>query len=316
MVRCQIRRGTTIVYAVTDTLYNLGPGQQDWIDFEPQYTPTLTGTYKVTFSAILSGDQNNSNNSKITELDVYELPSELRYCDNIAETGSNLIGNNMGYGVEFGVPEVITVQRAGFYINESFADGPAYIWVLLNDAFGQPDVNNPIAGDTVMVTDTGWVDVDFPSPNNLVFDVNEKFYMVAVHAYANTFAFGIDQSSPMSNRGWEYSVGMHPDRERLINDVMFKIYADTSTFVYCSSIVGDINDDHEVNALDITAGVNYFRGGEIPTASCYCGASGDVRVSGDVNGTCIFNGIDVTYYVNYLKGGPGLRACPTCHFAP
>jgi hypothetical protein len=314
--RCQIRLGTTTVYNVTITLDLLAPGQEVWVDFDPPFTPAEIGYYKATFTSLMTGDQNNTNNTKNTEIDVYVLPSELCYCDNTAETARLWTGENSGFGVEYVVPDTINLVNAGFYVDQVFNHGFAYIWLLRDDLNGHPNIDHPIAGDTIMITNSGWVNVEFPRLINRTFNANEKFYIVAVHAYPSTFTFGMDQTLPMSNRGWEYTAGMYPDRDRSVSDIMFRIYADTIAASYCSAIIGDVNDDSIANALDITAAVNYFRGQFPAPDSCICGISGRVYVSGDINGSCSFDGIDVTYYVNYFKGGPGLRSCPGCRFAP
>jgi hypothetical protein len=84
----------------------------------------------------------------------------------------------------------------------------------------------------------------------------------------------------------------------------------------CAYLIGDINGNGEANGVDVTYGVNYFKGfGPPPPVVCSdCPAFGqELFGAGDVNGNCQFNGVDVTYYVNYLKGiGPALGYCLDC----
>jgi len=228
-VRCQIRRGTTQVYNVTDTVDHLDPSQEIWIDFPTQFTPDSVIVYRVTFSAILTGDQNSNNNTKIVELDCYVLPQIMKYCDNVAEDGRSWTGDFSGFGVEYQIPEPVTVIQTGFYVFSVTANGPAYIWILPDDGTGQPNVAAPLGGDTLTVSDTGWYNSDFPSPNNFNFAANEKFWVVVLHALENTFVFGMDQTTPLSNRGWEYTGGLAPDRDRGLSDVMFRISAEVYT---------------------------------------------------------------------------------------
>ncbi|UCE66467.1 MAG: carboxypeptidase regulatory-like domain-containing protein, partial [Candidatus Zixiibacteriota bacterium] len=86
--------------------------------------------------------------------------------------------------------------------------------------------------------------------------------------------------------------------------------------VACNYIVGDINNSGGYNGLDITFGVNYFKGGQPPTFECYCPPHGTWFVAGDVNGSCIFNGLDITYGVNFFKGGRDPVACADCPPVP
>ena len=227
-VRCQIRRGSGLVYDQTLTLPHLEPGEEIQVEFNPAFTPTRVALYRVTFTADLSGDQNPNNNTKVCELDSYELPQELRYCDNSAEGGRSWTGNLSGFGVEFQIPEAIELTSGSFHVFSVSLQGPAYIWIL-PDSDG-PDESNPLAVDTVMVAEDGWVDIDFSSAG-LTFGAREKFYMVVIHAFPGTFTFSMDRSIPLSYRGWEYHGGFAPDRDREISEVMFKIYANASTAV-------------------------------------------------------------------------------------
>jgi len=84
----------------------------------------------------------------------------------------------------------------------------------------------------------------------------------------------------------------------------------------CVYIAGDINNNDQANGLDVSYGVNYFKGfGPPPPVICEnCPDTGQQLFgAGDVNGSCQFNGVDITYFVNFLKGvGPPLGFCPVC----
>ena len=233
-VRCQIRRGSSApVYDHYDTLAALEPAQQVWLDFV-DFMPTQTGTWRITFTTMLGGDANNLNNVKTIEMPVYVLPQELRYDDNIpGGSGRSWNGDFSGFGVEFEVPEAVRITRGSFMVSDVTAPGPAYIWIM-PDSAGHPWEHNILAGDTVQVT-TGmagtFVDVDFSWADNLIFapTPNAKFYLVVLHALQSTFSFAMDNSVPLSNRGWEYTGGLAPDRDRGSSDIMFKVFADTVT---------------------------------------------------------------------------------------
>jgi hypothetical protein len=229
-VRCQIRRGTSPVYNDTVFVEHLEAGESQWVEFGDTFTPDQTGVYRVTFYSILSGDQNTGNNSKNCELESYQLPQELRYCDDTAEDERAWNGDFSGFGVEYQVPEAIELESAGFYINTVAAPGPAYIWILPDDGTGNPDEDNPLAGDTLTVSSTGWKDIDFSSAG-LTFQPDEKFYLIVIHAYQSTLFFGMDTGLPLSYRGWEYTGGLAPDRDRETNEIMFRIEANPGTSV-------------------------------------------------------------------------------------
>jgi hypothetical protein len=232
-----------------DTVYvdHLEPGESRWVEFDDLFTPSEVGVFSVTFFADASRDENASNDTKICELDSYELPQELQYCDETAEEGRAWNGDFSGFAVEFEIPEAIEVTSAAFNVNSVTTAGPAYVWVLPDDGTGNPDEANPLAGDTVTVTSPGWVNINFSSAD-LTFQANEKFFVVVIHANQSTFWFGMDNDPPLSNRGWEYTGGLAPDRDREASDIMIRITAEEG--------VTGIDDD-EVTPKSFTISQNY-----------------------------------------------------------
>jgi hypothetical protein len=80
----------------------------------------------------------------------------------------------------------------------------------------------------------------------------------------------------------------------------------------CVYTVGDINNSGNLNGLDVTYAVVYFKGGPPPPYECECTPGNTWHVGGDVNNSCAFNGLDVTYLVNYFKGGNTPTPCADC----
>ena len=84
----------------------------------------------------------------------------------------------------------------------------------------------------------------------------------------------------------------------------------------CHYIPGDINGNGYANGIDVTYGVTYFKGGNLPPVDCVppcIGVPDPFFAAGDVNGNCQFNGIDITYFVAYLKGlQPMIQWCEDC----
>ncbi|UCC79314.1 MAG: hypothetical protein JSW64_13735 [Candidatus Zixiibacteriota bacterium] len=81
----------------------------------------------------------------------------------------------------------------------------------------------------------------------------------------------------------------------------------------CDYIVGDVNGSNSHNGLDVTYGVNYFKGIGPDPVCPDCPLCPDWFYCGDVNGSCSYNGLDVTYNVNYFKGiGPDPVGCDDC----
>jgi hypothetical protein len=83
----------------------------------------------------------------------------------------------------------------------------------------------------------------------------------------------------------------------------------------CDYVVGDVNGSSSYNGLDITYGVNFFKGGSdpmCPLGSCPIIPCNWFFYCGDVNASCNYNGLDITYGVNYLKGGSAPVPCEDC----
>jgi hypothetical protein len=81
----------------------------------------------------------------------------------------------------------------------------------------------------------------------------------------------------------------------------------------CVYVPGDINGNGSPNGIDVSYGVNYFKGGSVPPIICdMCPLAQPFYAAGDVNASCSFNGIDITYLVSFFKGGSALQYCATC----
>lgn len=225
IARCQIRRGSTSLYNQVDTIATMAPGEEVWVDFPGQFTcDTVRTLFKATWSTTMTGDQNPNNNSVTSEIVSFRLPQELKYDDGLVDDGRSWTGDSSGFGIEFQLPEAVAPTTGRFFVYSVTASGTAWAWIFGDDGSGHPDLTRILAGDTVQVTDTGWVSVDFTSAH-LNFLPNQKFYFVALHALQNTFAFGMDNTVPLCNRGWEYTGGLAPDRNRSVSNIMFRLTA-------------------------------------------------------------------------------------------
>jgi hypothetical protein len=224
---CIIKRNTTTVFSDTINVPSLNPGQSNWMDFPDFFVPDRDTTFKVTFATLMSPDANSTNNTLIAELESYSLPQKFLYDDGIAETGRSWTGDFSGFAVEFQIPDAVRLDTAYIHINSVSLAGPLYVWVLPDNGEGRPDGANILAGDTIDVSIAGWVTVDFTAAN-LLFAPNAKYFIVGVHAFLSTFTFSVDQTVPLSFRGWEFTGGYAPDRDRTVSDIMFR--------TYCSSV--------------------------------------------------------------------------------
>jgi hypothetical protein len=104
-----------------------------------------------------------------------------------------------------------------------------------------------------------------------------------------------------------YSTGINANWDLFL----LKFAADT-TGSGCDYVVGDANNSGNLNGLDVTYGVAFFKGGSVPPYSCECTPGNTWFVAGDANGSCSYNGLDVTYLVAFFKGGANPIPCADC----
>ena len=241
LIRCSciIKRNVTTVFHDTLDVGTLSPGQAIWLNFPDLFIPDMDTTYKVTFATLMTPDANSTNNTLIAELESYTLPQTFLYDDGVAETNRSWTGDFSGFAVEFQIPEAVYLDTASINIYSVSLAGPLYVWVLPDNGSGRPDGNNILAGDTIDVSIAGWVNVDFTAAH-LFFAPDAKFFIVGVHALQNTFTFSMDQTPPLSNRGWEFTSGYAPDRDRTISDIMFRAYCSS---VAPGTITGTVNSE-------------------------------------------------------------------------
>ncbi|UCC79637.1 MAG: carboxypeptidase regulatory-like domain-containing protein, partial [Candidatus Zixiibacteriota bacterium] len=156
------------------------------------------------------------------------------------------------------------------------------------------DINaNPIAGVAVECMGTGIVDTTNGLGEYVLPEIDPGTYNVS---------FTHPDYMPVI----EYSVEVLAGQVTVVDVTLAEITGD------CVYVTGDVNNSGAYNGLDITYGVNFFKGGAEPLYSCEC-TPGDIwYVAGDVNNSCSYNGLDITYGVSYFKGGPDPIPCEDC----
>lgn len=309
-LRCQIRRGFTTVYDETEYINDMDPGEEFWLQYQQPFITNIMGTYRVTFTLALSGDMNPYNNSRTVELDCYQLPQYMSYCDDIPERGRMGETDSVGFAVDFQIPEPVEISSAGFYVSHLYSNSTAAVKILPADSTGNPVDSQPLAYVITDVTSTGWKDIDL-SQFELLFNRNREFFVAVVTYDVSGFQFGMDQTLPLSNRGWVYDAEIIPDYSRIEMDIMFRVFASLWPGGGCPYVPGDVNNDSHANGLDVIFMVNYFKGISTPVDTCEC-LGYDYIETGDVNNSCSFNALDITHMVNFFKGFALLLPCQDC----
>jgi hypothetical protein len=106
--------------------------------------------------------------------------------------------------------------------------------------------------------------------------------------------------------GYEYESGIAVGDGYMLD--IYKIHTTP-----CPRVPGDINNSGATNGIDVTYGIAYFKGGNIPPQICQCWSHPNFCINCDVNASCQFNGVDITYLVSILGGRDvELLPCPDC----
>ncbi|MFQ6105422.1 MAG: hypothetical protein ACE5OP_14205, partial [Candidatus Glassbacteria bacterium] len=205
-----------------DTLFistPIDPGEIVTCDMPSAWT-VGSGTFSALFGAHLPPGVDMVPGNDYLEVEVHGVsyPGVLFYDDASAEELTSWTGDFSGFGNEFVPPSYpARLDEAMIYVGGSPGDMVVYV---LDDDGPDGAPGTILAGDTVYVSTTGWITVDF-TDNNLNF-WGGSFFIGAIHRYQSTITFGMDQSTPLSRRGWEYTGSWAHSRYRAENDIMIR----------------------------------------------------------------------------------------------
>jgi len=164
--------------------------------------------------------------------------------DTSLEQCSSWQGDSGGYGNEFQVrgPYAFKIKEVHMPLQGApgGSGGDLIVRIVEQDEFGNP--GNIVAERIVYIPWSEffqWKYIDFTS-DDIVVNPNEKIWAVGIHATDATFTFCHDQtySSPRSNRGFEYTGMISPDRDRETQDIAIRL------LVEWTDIIGVEDDDY------------------------------------------------------------------------
>jgi len=198
-------------------------------------TTTITGEYAIEFRLYVV-DEVAGNNRKIFELRVLEfngLGTEAVFLwdDSTLEECRAWSGDFGGYANEFEVrgPHAFLIKKAQLNIRGYTTGGYAgnlMVRIVAQDEFGNP--GDILAERTVFVPANSpkhWEIVDLTS-EDIVVNPNHRVWAVGIHESDSTFFFCHDTSPygrPLSNRGWEFTGILAPDRQRETEDIGIRL---------------------------------------------------------------------------------------------
>jgi parallel beta-helix repeat protein len=209
-------------------------------------------------------------------------------------------------------------------------EGDADIDILVTNSFSNNVSVLKNDGSGVFVADSTYAAGDGPiSIYGSDFDGDGDIDFALAQYYLNNIAIWSNSGSGVFAQDSSYDVGSFPvnvaagdfDGDKTLDLVSTNFIGDNisvllnSVAAGCEYVTGDVNGSGSYNGLDITYGVNFFKGGSNPMCaigSCPIPPCDAFFYCGDVNGSCSYNGLDITYGVNYFKGGSNPIPCGDC----
>ncbi len=216
-VRNTITRGVTTVLRDTTYIDTLHAGEIKTVTFPRAFSPTTAGAHTGRFFIDITGDLVSSNNSVTTEISVVNFVQNstavLSYDDGALDgTGVSA----WGLGNEFEVSTQVRIDSA--YVRIQTPASPVSVEIRNDDGPGGTP-GTLLASKTIASPVAGQNAVYFGGDNVII--NGGKFYIGEISTgTANTFA--VDQTAPLSNRGWEITSGWGVDRARATEDVMIR----------------------------------------------------------------------------------------------
>ena len=218
-IRCDItNEGGSSVYNEVALTGPLNPGEVAEITL-PAWSPGFAGQYAVNINLTLPGDMNTANNIKVAEIEIVEMPGELKYDDGTAETGMAWNGDDGGYGMYFESPIIpADITMARYYI--STANPPNVFIAQIVDDDGGDGMPGTVLFEELVDAPTAnqWYQVN---PNVTVDD--GKFYAVWQQTQASSVYMGIDQTVPISRHTWELTSTWAPYRDAETDEAMIRV---------------------------------------------------------------------------------------------
>ncbi len=240
----------------TIIIASLDAQESKWVEYSRKLTTTITGEYAIEFRLYVM-DEVLNNNRKTFELRVLEfngLGTEAVFLwdDTTLESCSSWQGDSGGYANEFEVrgDYAFLIKEAHIPIQGASggSSGDLIVRIYEEDEFGNP--GNIVAERILYIPWNQyfqWTYIDLTS-DDIVVNPNEKIWAVGIHATETTFTFCHDATytSPRSNRGFEFTGMVAPDRNRETQDVAIRL------LVEWTDIVGVEDEDYAGGRLPDT----------------------------------------------------------------
>ncbi len=190
--------------------------------FDDPFTPIMDGLFTATFGGHLPPGQDivPENDEIVVEIHSVRYPALLLYDDGLSEASFFWSGDSSGFGNEFEPPEYPTYIE---YAEINFdTQGPGNVIVSIYDDDGvDGGPGTVLATRTISVNSPGFRTIDFTS--DVVVIDSGKFFIGGIAATQGTVGFFMDNNTPYSRRGWEYTGGWSPSRLVSENDIMVRV---------------------------------------------------------------------------------------------
>ena len=220
-VTCDIVNSSgSLVYSQNQTVTNLNPGDEVELTFT-DWNVAAVGVYTINGYVTLIGDMNPTNDLLEGEMHAVTIPGELLYDDGTSAQSWSWLGGTGGMGQRFAFPiESGNITQLKFYIHTGGTTIPNFTAQVLDD-----DGSNGSPGTVLLetsitaTTSLQWYTTDCTIP----FASGDVIYVGWIMTGENCPSIGMDNASPFSRCGWEYTGVWAPFRSLETLDPMIRI---------------------------------------------------------------------------------------------
>lgn len=212
---CTVTGDEGVAFLEVMPIESLAAGEELLVTMDGTWFTEYEDTYSVEFNLQLNNQDDwvPSNNVKVVEIQVINYPGVLTFADEEPEQFMAWNGTNSGYGIEFVPPNYpCEITGVSFFAT---GDGSDMLVKIMDDdgANGSPGTELFSQNVNVTTQQEYFVELD-----QSVFINDGHFFVGLIQQGEGDPSTGIDQTPPISYRGWEFTGSWSPSRDKHTSD--------------------------------------------------------------------------------------------------
>jgi hypothetical protein len=232
-VNCTIKKGYSNFYTKNDTIPSLAAGAEIVVPFPDTIPSDANDVYMLIYRTTLTGDQFFNNNRDTVEMNAYLPAHTFGYVSDSVANFVSWNGGDGGWANEYVIPDNINITAIQ---NAVMSDGTnqSHFYIMPADENGDPDVSDILWSKDTTLACTAWVQLTVTPPVRIP---NGQKFFVSMLAGGTGISQGVEQVTPFSNRGWEYTTSYATSRDREAQDVALRVVGDVYTGIESNTAI-------------------------------------------------------------------------------